>query len=229
MLWQILSKLINIPLLCLFYCGLAFIISPAQYGNSVLLGLPWDFTDGGLDPFVYGKWLMITIIPVLVNGIILERGKQIEIFFTLRMRKRGSFQLWMLSACSCTAILWGVVLTLGVLFIYEADTAVMTCPLLISNLLLWSVIQITLYFMFHHAVWSGWVTFLLNAGGGFLGLYIRPLSRFIPSFWGMFIRSSFMPEQVYGIHNLNYFLMIFANIFFCLSGILILLKGRRDI
>ncbi len=227
MLWRILGKLINIPIVCLFYLGIALCIVPEQHGVSVVLGLPQNFMEGGLDALVFGKWMLILGIPLLINGIILERGKQIEIFFTLRMRKRKCFPQWILAVCLITGILWGVTLTIGIGCRLGADMAVKVSPLLLSNLFMWEVIQITLYFYYQKAAWSGWVTFLLNGGGGLLGLYIRPLSRFIPSFWGMFYRSSFGQKQPGGMPH--YIIMICVNIFFGFLGIAIMTKGRREI
>lgn len=226
MLWRILVKLINLPIICLLYFGMALCVVPELHGVSVILGLPWDFVEGGLDSLVFGKWMLIMGVPILINGMILERAKQVEIFFTLRMRKRKRFQQWILAACLVAGIIWGVILTIGIWCNLGVNMAVKVSPLLFSNLFMWEVIQIILYFYCQKAAWSGWITFLLNGGGGLLGLYIPLLSRYIPSFWGMLCRSSFGQEQLYEISF--YVIMICSNIFVGLLGIAIMTKERSE-
>lgn len=182
--------------------------------------------EGGLDAIVFGKWLLVVEAPILVNGIILERGSRIELFSRLRMKKRTSFQTKMMVACVVSGVIWVAVLTVGVMWFKGGRTALHMIFLVIFNIFMWETMQVMIYYCFKNAFWSGVAILLINGGSCLAGLYIKPVFQYMPAAWGMLCRSSLWMESVDIL--IRYENMIVASISVTVICVIITMKKEGD-
>lgn len=210
MIRGMISYFIKLPLLCLFYIAMMMCIIPELHGTFVVLGIPWDFAQGGIDMIVFGRWMLIVGISVLVNGIILEKGRKIEIFIRIRNKKQQDFYRGMIGTCVILNVVWGMILSIGTAFYLGISTALIMFPLLTSNLLFWSMLQVFLDFYLHRNFINGITIIFFNGGSCLFGIYHREISCYLPSFWGMLCRSAFGTDQLQ-MKN-SYLKMIMLNI-----------------
>lgn len=208
--FRILSGFVNLPAVLLFYLMMAVCIVPEQHGVPVVFGLPGDFAQGGLDTLVFGKWMLLLCVPVLVDGIVLERGRQIEIFSKLRMKNRQDFTRAIWLACMAMSLIWSSFLTIGTALEFGIGKALALFPLLASNLYFWTALQVTLYVYSRKASWIGWAPVLLSGVSCLGSLYVPGVFWGMPSVWGMLCGSSLWREGIYC--PMSYPVMILLNL-----------------
>lgn len=217
-------QFVYFPAVFLYYLIMAACLLPETHDIRVVFGLPPDFADGGMDTLVFGKWLLITEVPLLVNGLILERGSQIELFSRIRLKKKTGFRSKLTLSCMKYGVLWAAVLTVGATGFTDIKTASFLFPLTLSNLFLWEAVQVMIYFCFKKAFWSGAAILLFNGGSCVAGLYLRSIQSYMPAFWGMLCRSSQWSESS-GL-PMNYFYMIAANL--AVTAVCIIFTSQKE-
>lgn len=219
-------QIINLPGMLFYYLIMSVYILPEIHGIQVVFGLPSQFMEGGMDGVAFGKWLLVVGVPILVNGLILERGSQIELFSRLRMKKRNSFRIKMLAFCVVSGVIWSSVLSVGVMWMTDVKTALLSFMITVCNMLMWETVQVMLYDCFKKAFWSGAAILLLNGGSCLVGLYRKSVFQYMPAAWGMFCRSSSWPESTDG--SINYIAMIAASVGVAVLCILITMKREGE-
>ncbi len=217
-------QIVNFPGMLLYYFIMAACILPEIHGVRVVFGLPPRFMEGGMDAIVFGRWLLVAETPILVNGLILERGSRIELFSMLRMKKRNSFRIKMLMLCVASGVIWSAVLGAGVLWSTDGKTALLYFIITVCSIIMWETVQVMIYFCFKKAFWSGAAILLLNAGSCLVGLYRESVFAYMPSAWGMLCRSSSWREPADGA--ISYPAMIAASV--CVAVICIWITGKRE-
>lgn len=226
MLLIMIVQLVNVPRMLLYYFIMAVCILPKIHGVRVVLGLPSQFMEGGLDAIVFGKWLLVVETPILVNGIILERGSRIELLSRLRMKKRTSFQTKMVAACAASGTIWMTVLTVGVMWFEGGKTALHMIFMMVFNIFMWETMQVMIYYCFKNAFWSGAAILLINGGSCLIGLYMKPVFQYMPAAWGMLCRSSLWLESADILIRYEY--MIVASISVAVICAIITIKKEGD-
>ena len=187
---QTLCFFLNVPAVLLLYVAAAMVLVPDFHGISVVLGLPYDFFSSGMDYMVFGRWLLVTAIPILVNGLLLERGSRIGVFIKIRGRQREDFCRKTAAACIENHAVWCCFLTLCLAFTKGIFTAAEAFLPLQTNALLWESILAVLYYRGKASASSGWITILILGIFCLVGLHVPSLSHLLPPFWGMLCRNS---------------------------------------
>lgn len=190
--FQSIGYFLKIPMLFACYILLAGIVARPLHGYSVVLGLPYGFSGAGKDSVVFGKWLLITGIPIMVNGLMLRRGSGINAQVKIRLKKKHKYCQMLALECIWLNTIWAILLTSFLVVEQGWGNALKAFLLLQSNIVLWESIQISLFYRKPAGVSessSGWITIGLNGASCLIGLHITSLYKFLPSFWGMFCRS----------------------------------------
>lgn len=219
-------QIVNFPGMLLYYFIMTVCILPEIHGVCVVFGLPSQFLESGVDAIAFGRWLLVAEVPILMNGIILKRGSQIELFSKLRMKKRKCFQAKMIVVCAVSGIIWVFALAMGVIKITGIKTALQLIPMAASNILMWEAVQVMIYFLFKKAFWSGAVILLINGGSCTVGLYMKSIFRYMPAAWGMLCRSSLWQEPADEFMRYGY--MIVANMIVSVICVIITIKIEGD-
>lgn len=219
-------QILNLPGVLFYYIIMAACILPEIHGIRVVFGLPLQFMDGGMDAVVFGKWLLVAEVPILVNGMVLERGSQIELFSRIRLKKTNRFRIKLLVSCVIFGSIWVAVLAAGVMWLIDVKTALSLIPVAISSVFMWEAMQVMIYFCFKKAFWSGAAVLLVNGGSCLVGLHMKSVFQYMPAAWGMLSRSSLWLKPAY--MPISYIYMIAANVGVAVICIIIAIKKEGD-
>lgn len=151
----------------------------------IFMGVPSSEVVGEIDLMTVGKWSALCSIPLLANGIILERSRQIELFSVLRVKTRKHFRLHQVKACVICTFIWAAVIFGVTACQLKKRMAVEIFILLLPNLLLWNGIGLVFYALSKKASWSLSMPLALVAGSCLIGAHIPSWLPYVPSTWGM--------------------------------------------
>lgn len=184
--YQILKYTCNLPVVMIVYFILLIVLfqDPAAFQ-----GLPNSGVAGEVDDTRLGKWLVIICVPLLVNGVILERCQKIELFTMLRTN--SNMQLYILGACLVPTILWTVCQFPFLLWHFDVAVATEIWSLETPNTLMWNAAGLLSYALTRKAAWCGFVPLAVLGSSCLLGCRVPKWLPFLPSTWGMFCHSTF--------------------------------------
>lgn len=164
---------------------LAVVFSLPVRQESIFLGIPPAEVIGEIDLMQVGKWTALCSVPLLANGVILERSHQIELFSVLRVKKRLFLRGREVYACVACTFAWAVGVFGVSAWQLGSSKAIRIFFLLLPNLLLWDGISLVSYALCKRTAWSGGISLALIGGSCLIGVHLPSWMRYLPSTWGM--------------------------------------------
>lgn len=168
-------------LICLVL-AIAFSFPLSQ--EAIFEGIPLAELTGEINLTLVGKWTALCGIPLLANGVILERSRQVELFSRMRVKK-CRLQLRVVVACVTCVVVWAVCVFIATVWRLGSGKGLPSFQLLLPNLLLWDAIGLVSYAWNQRATWSGCVSIALISGSCLIGLRFPQWLPYLPSTWGM--------------------------------------------
>ncbi len=190
-------------------------------GISVFLGFPADFGGEAANNAVFGKWLLISCIPIVLNGYALEEGRRIDNSLKIRLRTKKDFLRIYAWCGGKITIIWVGYLALFTAFETGIRNVVLAFPMVLSGLFLLQMLQMVLFFRIsakQAGGTSGVLTILLNGGLCLTGIKNPEISSFLPPFWTMLSRNHPSDDPV------RYVISLILNLLFST----LLMKVLRD-
>lgn len=220
----ILKFCINLPLIILLYLSaLLLCVLLPQPNFEILLGMPQSDVAGDIDYLLFARWIILMTIPLIVNGVIMERSTKIELLSTIRYRSRRSFRESVLIACWFNTIIWVLVyILLAAVFIH--GTSILSFSLVTaSGFLMWATVGFALFYITGRKSWSGVILIFLIGGTYLLGERSPELAKFMPGMWIMTCRTTVCQKTGFAaIYFIAMNLLITA-----VSGVLLFRKGGK--
>lgn len=185
-----LRYVLHLPGWLLLCTVLAIAFSFPLEQESIFEGIPPAEMAGEIDLVQLGKWIALCSIPLLANGVILERSRQVELFSSLRARK-WKLRLREVSASATCTVVWAICIFATAIWRLGNEKSLEFLQLFLPNLLLWSAASFTSYSLSKKATWSGCVPIALVGGSCLIGFYFPQCLPYLPSTWGMLSLAAF--------------------------------------
>ncbi len=188
-----LRYLLCLPKWLLICLALAIAFSFPLRQEAIFEGIPPAEVAGEIDLTQVGKWTALCSIPLLANGVILERNRRIELFSSLRVKKLH-LRLRVVGVCMTCVVVWAVCIFGVAVWRLGCRKGLESFQLLFPNLLLWSAVGLVSYAWSQKATWSGCVPIALISGSCLIGLHFSQWLPYLPSTWGMLSLAVFCGE-----------------------------------
>lgn len=213
----ILKSCVNLPVTIWFYLSVLFTcVFLPQPNFNIILGIPQSIVSGSIDYLLFGRWIVLMITPLIVNGAILEKAVMIETLSTIRFRNRMTYKKYLMATCCLNTEVWVLMYFILALFTVHNMDILSFSIIVLSSYLMWATLGFALFFLTGKASWSGIFLVFLIGGTYLLGEHFPILSKYMPSVWAMACRSTACEETGY---EASYFFAM--NLFFTVaSGIL---------
>lgn len=179
-----LRYILCLPKWLLICLALAIAFSFPLGQAAIFEGISPAEVAGEIDLAQVGKWTALCSIPLLANGVILERSRRIELFSRLRARKLR-LRLRVVGACVACVVAWTICIFGAAAWRLGIGKGLESIQLLLPNLLLWSAIGLVSYAWSKGATWSGCIPIALIGSSCLLGLHLPHWLPYLPSTWGM--------------------------------------------
>ena len=152
---NLLKSALNIPLCVMLFATVLFCIAVPTHGVNILQGVPPSEFAGDFDSLLVGKWILMMLTPMVVQGQLLENSRKIALFAKMRLQKHWYFRVNALSSCLILSIIWGISLAVLSFFTGDIDTVALAFAVLLPNLILWIIANTNLYDCFGKKSLSG--------------------------------------------------------------------------
>ena len=162
--------------------AIAFSFPPEQ--RAIFEGISIAALEGELDLLQIGKWTALCSIPLLADGVIWERSRQIELFCRVRVNK-AQLRLGIVSTCAFCATVWAICICGTAVWRLGVKNGIQFFLLFLPNQLLWSAVGLVGYTRSKKAAWSSCIPIALIGGFCLIGSYFPKLLPYLPSTWGM--------------------------------------------
>lgn len=179
-----LRYILCLPKWLLICLALAIAFSFPLRQEAIFEGISPAEVAGEIDLTQVGKWTALCGIPLLANGVILERSRRIELFSRLRVKKIR-LRLRVVGVCVTCVVVWAVCIFGAAVWRLGSGKGLESFRLLLPNLLLWSAVGLVSYALSKRATWSGCVPIALISGSCLIGLHFSQWLPYLPSTWGM--------------------------------------------
>lgn len=153
--------------------------------ETIFMGIPPVILIGEVDLMQVGKWTALCGVPLLANGVILERSRQIELFSVLRVKKCLFLRAREVYACVACTFAWAVGVFGASAWQLGGSKAIRIFILLLPNLLLWDGVGLASYALCKKTTWSGGISLALIGGSCLIGVHLPSWIPYLPSTWGM--------------------------------------------
>lgn len=187
----ILKSCVNLPVTILFYLSILFAcIFLPQPNFNIILGIPQNNVSGSIDYLLFGRWIVLMITPLFVNGVIMERAVIIETLSTVRFGNRMKYKKHLMSTCYFNTGIWVLMYFIFAVFSVHNMDILSFSIIILSSYLMWATFGFVLFFLTGKKSWSGIILVLLIGGTYLLGEHFPILSKYMPSVWAMACRST---------------------------------------
>lgn len=187
----ILSSCINLYITIMFYLSALFVCVFLPSPNSnILLGIPQSVVAGDIDYPLFGRWIVLMITPLVVNGVIMERATRIELLSTVRFGNRARYKMYLIAACCFNTSVWVLMYIFLAVFLVHEMYILPFSIIVFSSYLMWTTLGFTLFNLTGKKSWSGIVLVFLIGGTYLLGERFPVLSKYMPGMWAMTCRST---------------------------------------
>lgn len=170
------------------------------------------------------RWLLLFCVPIVVNGCYLDRVEKLRIFLCTRLNEADIYGIILLAVPLFNTFIWELIIFVYILVFLDPQLAWSQLLLGLSNLNMWTALQICLHIVTGFNALLGPLLICLVAGTYILSCNIPTLEMFLPSTWGMVYKSDLYCER--GYSHISLFLM---SCFAFLILIMIIIKSGRAI